>query len=364
MKPWRIAVIVFVGLIAGAAWPGALANALRAATLYVFLPALIFEAAWNLDPREMLRGWRPIVLLVFPGVVLTAVLVAIGAHVFGGLPVALALLLGAILSATDPVAVVAIFRHLRVPHALTTIVESEALLNDAVAFAIYRAVLAGLIGAASFANTGTIVLHTFLGVIFAVSLGIIGGFLFGQVLRLRDNVAAQTIVTFIAAYAVYFVADRLGWSGIFSVIACAITMREYARRSAALQTAEGVEHIWDICTLAANVVLFFLIGAAVEPRHLLGEWRLLAATLVAVVIARVVLAYGLLALVPRLERSWKLVVQLAGVRGALALALAIALPRQLLGSNIVIDATFVIVLITIIASTLTVERHIQTLDLT
>jgi len=362
MKPWQTAALIGFGLSVGAIWPERWTDAFRAGTLYIFLPALIFEAAWNLDAREMLRAWRPIVLLILPGVVLTALLVALGAHYFGGLVFPVALLLGAILSATDPVAVVAIFRRLRVPRALATIVESEALLNDAIAFVLYRAVVISITLGVSFQETGTIALHALLGSIFAISLGIVAGVVFGQILRMRNNVVAQSIATFAAAYTVYFAADKFGWSGIFAVIACAMTMREYDRRDAALATAEGVERIWDRAAFIANVLLFFLIGAAVEPLHLVAQWRPIAATLLGVGIARVVLAYGLLAFVPRMQRSWKLIVQLAGVRGALALVLALATPRVLPQSEAIVDVTFAVVLITIVAGAFTIEGRIKALS--
>ncbi|HEY5348575.1 MAG TPA: cation:proton antiporter, partial [Candidatus Lustribacter sp.] len=112
MKLWHIAALIAAGLIVGEARPGYLAELFRSATLYVFLPALIFEAAWQLDLRLMRRSWQPIVLLAVPGVVVTAALIALIVHGLGGVALGSALVLGAILSATDPVAVTAIFRRL------------------------------------------------------------------------------------------------------------------------------------------------------------------------------------------------------------------------------------------------------------
>jgi len=311
-----------------------------------------------------MRGrWKAIALLILPGVILSAVLVTLLTHFVAGLTLPIALLLGSILSATDPVAVIAVFRRIRIPRALATIIESEALLNDAIAVVLYRAVLLSMAVSVSTTAVATIAWQALLGSVFAISLGIIGGLLFGQVLRLRGNIIAQTIVTFVAAYLVYFIADRLGWSGIFSVIACAITMRECDRQSSASSLDEEVERIWNFAAVLANIALFFLIGATVEPLHLLGEWRIILATLLGVAVARIILAYGLLALVPRLEWSWKIVIQFAGVRGALGLALALALPSYIIARNTVIDATFAVVIITIITSALTAEHRIGRLEL-
>ena len=138
MKLWQIFLAVGLGLAYGLVQPGRLEYALGHATLYVFLPALLFEAAWNLNAKAVRRHWVAITVLAGPGALLTAAIVA-GALAIVRVPFAAALLAGAILSATDPIAVVAVFRRLKVPSTLATIVECESLFNDAVAVALYRA---------------------------------------------------------------------------------------------------------------------------------------------------------------------------------------------------------------------------------
>ncbi len=140
MKLWQIVALVLAGIGYGLIEPGRLTYAFGQATLYVLLPALLFEAAWNLRFGAMIRGWRAILTLAVPGVMLTALLIA-GALAVAQVPLRIGLLTGAILAATDPIAVVAVFRQLRVPALLSTIVECESLFNDAVAVALYRAVL-------------------------------------------------------------------------------------------------------------------------------------------------------------------------------------------------------------------------------
>ncbi len=363
MKVWHIGALVALGLLFDWREPGLLGEVFRFATLTVFLPALIFEASWNLDLPTMRRAWKPIVLLAVPGVAITAAIVAAGAHLVGGVALPLALLLGAILSATDPVAVVAIFRRLRVPHELATIVESESLLNDAVAVVVYRAVLATVVATASVSTTAGIAGGAILAAIFGVLFGIAIGMLAAQALRIRHNLIAHTLATLIAAYLAYAVAEHFGWSGIFAVIACGIAMREVERRNDDLVTARGVEHVWGWIAGLTNAVLFFLIGAAVALPQIDRDWRALLATIAAVLIARFALAYGLLALAPGMAREWKAVVRLAGVRGALSLALALALPFNLVGRSLAIDATFAVVIVTILLGAFTVEPRIERLDL-
>ncbi len=122
MKLWQIIVVVALGIGYGLIEPGRFAYAFGHATLYVFLPVLLFEAAWNLNYKAIRRQWIAIATLAGPGVLLTASIVA-GALSVVRVPFGPALLTGAILSATDPIAVVAVFRRLKVPKTLVTIVE-------------------------------------------------------------------------------------------------------------------------------------------------------------------------------------------------------------------------------------------------
>jgi CPA1 family monovalent cation:H+ antiporter len=264
-------------------------------------------------------------------------------------------LLVAILCATDPVAVVAIFRRLRVPRALATIVESEALLNDAVAVALYRAVLAAIVVGLAPSGVAAASGRALLEIIIGAAVGSVVAALASLTLRPRVPAAVQSAVTVVAAYGAYFVAARFDGSGIFAVITCAIVLREIDRRLPAVECAPEVQRLWDVLAIAANAIVFFLIGAAVQISTLAASRNLVVAALAAVLVARVVLAYGLLAIVPNLARSWKAIVRLADVRGALSLALALALPLTVTQRGGMIAATFAVVVATVLASSLTLE---------
>ncbi|MDE2480596.1 MAG: sodium:proton antiporter [bacterium] len=363
MKLWQIGALVVAGLVLGEIRPGAFTDLFRSATLYVFLPALIFEAAWQLDARLMRTAWRPIVLLALPGVAVTALIVAAAVHWLGGLALAPALVLGAVLSATDPVAVVAIFRRLSVPPLLATIVESESLLNDAVAVVAYRAIIGALLVSASLQAEVQVSAIALLGTVAGIACGVVLGYLGSFVLRRGIPTPVQIGVTFGVAYAAYFVSERFEWSGIFAVIASAIVLRELERRYESVDVALGVERAWHVAATLANAGLFFLVGAAVETAHLWAVRELLLWTLAAVLVARVALAYGLLALAPPMARSWRVVVRLAGVRGALSLALALGIPAEIPQRATVVDATFMVVIFTVLVGALTYERRIERLDL-
>ncbi len=357
MKLWQIITVVGIGIAYGVVEPGRFTYALGHATLYVFLPPLLFEAAWNLNYKAIVRQWPAIATLAGPGVVLTALIVA-GALAIVRVPFGPALLAGAILSATDPIAVVAVFRQIQVPKTLATIVQCESLFNDAVAVMLYRIVLAALaFGTVGPGVIGRVVVQAAAGAFGGVACGVAIAFLAARALRARPNVALQIAATSIVAYGAYFAADALSLSGIFASIAGGIALRYYERRWISLSIAEDVTRFWDLVALVANVLVFFLVGAALRAGELVREPAFVIAALVAIAVSRVVVA-GLL-LPGGYPRAWLDVIRVAGMRGALSLALALALPASVPYRQAIIDATFAVALATLAASSLMVARAVR-----
>ena len=158
----------------------------------------------------------------------------------------------------------------------------------------------------------------------------------------------QVLATFAAAYVAYFICEWLDWSGIFAVLATAMTMRELERRREIICMNDQVEHTWHLAATFANAALFLLVAASVAAGRLVGLWQVVLIVIGATLISRALVSYGLLAIRPKMIRSWKAVVRLAGVRGALSLALALGIPASLPDRGIVIDATFAVVIFTLL----------------
>ena len=364
MRLWHIGALLIAGLIVGVALPYRLTHIFGQATLYVFLPALIFEAAWNLDFHLMRRAWKPIVLLALPGVAVTAAVIAVCAHVIGPFGWDAAIVLGAILSATDPVSVVAVFRRLKVPRELATIVESESLLNDAVAVVLYRTTIAAIVTSAGIGGMGHAAGQAISGVAIGIAIGVLLAYAASFALREAVHVSIQTVVTFAGAYGGYILAQHFDWSGIFATIAFGICLRELIRHRISVTAAEGVENTWELTAFAANVALFFLIGAALDFSRLAHALPAAGTALGAVLLARVLLANGLLALLRRrVDAAWRSVVRMAGIRGALSLALALATPTAIAQRSLIVDATFAVVIVTILLGSLTLTRRLERLSL-
>jgi CPA1 family monovalent cation:H+ antiporter len=263
MQLWYIAALMAAGIVTGIVFPGKLTAVFGAATLYIFLPALIYEGAWRLESRAMGRMWGPILMLAVPGVICTAAIVAVCVHYLGSVGWIPALLLGAILSATDPVAVMAIFRRLRLPHSLVTIVESEALLNDAVAVVIYRGIAAAAALTAA-AGLWQVTGHAALGAFLAIACGAAFAAASALVLGRSRQFISYGIVTLAGAYGSYYLATRFDWSGIFAVLAFGIILRLLQQRRLDASCSEAVGRFWEGIALVANAALFFLIGSAID----------------------------------------------------------------------------------------------------
>jgi CPA1 family monovalent cation:H+ antiporter len=333
--------LVAFGVCAGVFWHIRPPFAFGPALLFVFLPPLIFEAAWSIDLRALAANWLRIVLLAFPGTLFVAFAIAGVVAGAGALSFASALVLGAIVSATDPVAVISVFRRVPVPASLRTIVEAESLANDGVAVVLYASALAVVMGGAI----------SWGGAIGGGVIAILGGALIGAIcvlpfwLALAATKASEYEVTATVAlaYIAYLAADAMHCSGIFATAAAAIMLRTLLARRARLSNRDDVDAFWNTAAYIANAVVFVATGLSIEPVRVFHE-PLLVITAVVVILG----SRGVLVLLVGRDVKARLTIFLAGMRGALPLALALALPQTFSDRAAIIDVVFATVLITLV----------------
>ena len=296
----------------------------------IFLPPLIFEAALQLDWKPF-RGELPVTLLLaFAGVAIAAVAVAAGMHWLVGWSWMGAALFGVLIAATDPVSVIASFRELKVEPRLSLLVESESLLNDgvvAVAFVVLAALIANghaSAGAATFAFIWIMGGGVVVGATIAALLLLLAG-------RTDDHLVEITL-TAIAAYGSFLLAEQFRASGVLASMTAGLIVGNFGWSG--IISREGREHLldaWDFFAFLANSFVFILIGMSVGamPVGLLG-FSTAAIAIVLVLVGRVLAVYPLSALFARSKLSvpirYQHVLFWGGLRGALALALALALP--------------------------------------
>lgn len=317
--------------------------------LLVFLPALIFEAAWNLDAAALRRRWLPILVLALPGVLFSTLVIAGGLVLLGLLPLLPALVLGAILGATDPIAVIAVFRRLRVPHDLQTIVEGESLFNDGIAVVLTGVFTAALAAGAHGFDLPAIGFSVAKVTIGGVAVGLVAAGLLALLLRRVPDTMLLVVGTVVAAYGAYLAADNFGLSGIFAVLAVGIALRAF-EHFPSKEGAVEVDRFWAALAFFANTFVFLAMGLRIEIDRIAHEPFLLFATLGLLIGSRVILAYGampLSGLRPGMS-SWLHVIALSGIRGALSVALALGLPQDLPHRPEIIDAVYGVVVVTLV----------------
>lgn len=339
--------------------------------LFVFLPTLIFESAFNLDARLVRRNLTPILTLAVPGLLLSTAIIGGLLALTTPFGLVAALLLGAILSATDPVAVVALFRQLGAPQRLTVLVEGESLFNDATSLVV-AGLLAGLLGASQ-VDAGTVVggvvrfVVVFCG---GVVVGWVAALLCGWALgRCHGDGPVEITLTTILAYLSFLVAEELFHvSGVMAVVAAGMTLGGWGRLKISPSVRGYLEHFWEYLAFVANALIFLLVGLRVDLAALAGALDLLALVVVAMLLSRAVVIYGLLPLLGRrpgatpVDRPYRHVMFWGGLRGAVALAIVLSLPAFAESATFVALVTGA-VLFTLLAQGLTIEALVRRLGL-
>ena len=355
--------------------------------LFVFLPTLLFEGAWNVKLALLRENWRAIFFLAGPRLLLSLVLIAAALHLLDQLDWVTALLLAAILSPTDPVAVLGLFRQLHVNARLSNLIEGESLFNDGVAGSLYQTFLAlALLGLHKAAPSGLAAVGNGLllfgeeaggGLLF----GVLAGLLISRILRRIDEPVLETTITLLSAYGIYWAADALHLSAIIAVIVAALVLGNYGRAiGMSERTRSDVDTFWRMLVFLANALIFLLLGVQFHPfARLLLAGPALATWLAALfAIGVVLLARFVLVLVltlrswvrlPRktalpflapllkrpLPRAWQLIVFWSGLRGALSLALVFSLPLELPARETLVVSTYAVVLFTLLVQGLSIR---------
>jgi CPA1 family monovalent cation:H+ antiporter len=306
--------------------------------LYIFLPVLLFEAALTIDVRRMLEDAAPIFLLAVIAVLVTTAVVGLALWPLAGMPLAVCLLLAAIVATTDPAAVIAIFRDLGAPGRLSRLVEGESLLNDATAIAIFTVLLQILMlgREPTLHEVVATFLYSFVG---GALVGFVGGrALIMMVPWLRDSRLAEMTLTLALPYIVYILCERhFHVSGVIAVVTAGLVVSAAGRHRLDPENREFLEGVWTQLAFWASSLVFILASILV-PRLMLGA-RLFDVLLIGVValgalLARAVVLFGLLPLLSatrltqRVNHRYKFVILWGGLRGAVTLALALAITEN------------------------------------
>lgn len=334
--------------------------------LALFVPPLVFEAAFHLSARELSRNMVPILILAVPGVILTMLVVG-GIVAWGtGMALTTALVFGVITAATDPVAVVSIFRSLGVPKRLSVLIEGESLLNDGTALVLFNLML--VVAATGTFNLARGVLDFARISVGGLVVGLVLGWAISRLIARIDDYLIETTLTTVLAFGSYLVAEQLHFSGVLAVVGAGLINGNLGSQGMSPTTRIVLFNFWEYLAFLVNSMVFLLIGLEVDIAALLGAWRSIAWAIGAVLLARVIVVYGL-SLVSRrfgepVSLRWQHVLTWGGLRGALSLALALSLPNTIGPDRTLLRTmAFGVVLFTLIVQATTLRPLIRRLGI-
>ena len=366
--PYTVALVI-AGIALG------LIHAFKAPTLTkdllysFFLPGLLFEAAFYIEFNQFRRNRIAISSLAVPGVIIATALVALtlppvinAFHFFTEFNWKHALAFGALISATDPVAVVAMFRSLGVPQRLAVLLDGESLLNDGTAIVIFTLSLTLVTG--SHVTAGGLVLNFIEIVGLGALIGMGVGMAVSQVIKKVDDPMIEITLTTIAAYGSFLVAEHFHYSGVIATVTAGLLCGNYAVRvGMSPSTRIAVETFWEYLSFSLNSVVFLLIGFEINLRSLLDYWQAILIAYIVVIGSRGLVISGVSFLLrksrEKIPWKWSAVMTWGGLRGALPMVLALSIPQNFQNRDFYISLTFGVVIISILLHGLSMSPFLK-----
>jgi CPA1 family monovalent cation:H+ antiporter len=330
----------------------------------VFLPPLVFEAALFIHWRDFKKELPVVTLLATAGVVLAAVVTALGMHLALAWDWGSAIVFGVLISATDPVSVIATFKESKVHGRLRMLIESESLLNDGTAAVAFVAVLGVLAGGHE--TVFSISVALFVTIIGGVLIGGIIAYLFMLLAGRTPDYLVEITFTTLVAYGSFFVAEHFRCSGVLAALTAGLVVGNF-RSSGSISAAgrHALGPFWEYVAFVANSLIFLLIGTQEAQQHFKGLWVPVLFAIALVTLGRAAAIYPLCAIFARSRHKVNMrhqhVLFWGGLRGALALALSLSLPEDLPRRDIIVVITFAVVAFSVFAQGLTITPLLRRL---
>lgn len=277
-----------------------------------------------------------------------------------------ALVFGALISATDPIAVVAIFKNMGVPKPLAVLLDCESLLNDGTAIVFFILSIAFVIGTVVTPGGLAIDFIKIVGIGALIGTGI--GFTVSQVIKRVDDPMIEIMLTTIAAYGSFLAAEHFGYSGVIACVSAGMICGNYSAPIGMSPTIRiAVESFWEYVAFALNSIVFLLIGLGVNFQELLASWQAILVAYIVVTAGRALVIFGAPTLFlktrERIPWSWSVVLTWGGLRGAIPMVLVLSLPKDFPHQELLVSMTFGVVILSILVHGLTMSPLLRLLGI-
>ena len=340
--------------------------------LFIFLPALIFESAFNMNTRQLVKDLPPILAMAIPALLMSTALIGTGLWLLLDMELIVALLFGVLISATDPVAVISLFKELGVPERLTVLVEGESLLNDATAIVVFNILLVVAISGTFFWSDTGLAVFDFLKVFIGGAIvGILISLIISELLyRFFTGIHALMIMSIVVAYSSFIVAEHIFYvSGVMAVVSSGIILAMFWITRISKSDTHTIKEAWEVIALVSNSLLFLLVGLAVDIPRLLERVDIIFIAIVLVLLARAATIYSLVPLtvklfnLPKISFGEKHIMFWGGLKGGLAIAIVLSIPENMVYRDLLLDMTLGVVMFSLLVNASTVRPLIHLIGL-
>ncbi|QST01353.1 cation:proton antiporter [Pontibacillus sp. ALD_SL1] len=334
----------------------------QAIIISLFLPILLGDATLKM-PFHHLYGMKKLVLsLAFLGTFISFVVIGFSVYFLLGLPIVVAFTFAALMSATDPISVISIFKDLGVPEKMSTIMEGESLFNDGIAVVLFKISSIYLLSYMDMGAAG-IGSGVFLFLKFAIGgalVGLVIGFIFSQVIRIFDDYPLEIALSMLLFFGSYFIAEHFKVSGVIAVVIGGLLFGSYGKKiGMSEETKVNINTFWDTITLLANSIIFLMVGIEIREIDFTGKWGIIALAIVIVLVGRAIAIYTATSYISHLTQKERFLVNWAGLRGSLSIALALSLPSDFSGREDILLLTFSVVLFSLVVQGLSIKPLIK-----
>lgn len=333
--------------------------------LTLFLPALLFEGSLKIELRHIRTDLVPLLMLANFGVLIATLVTGLVIYAVG-MSLIIALLFGSMVSATDPISVLSIFKEVEVDERLSVLVEGESLLNDGTAVALFQILLASAIG-------GSVGLvwgggQFALSVVGGALLGFALGYLVSKLTKRIEDAQVEITFTTILAYGAFLLARHLHLSGVIATVAAGLMIGNFAAKTGmSARTLTALRSFWEYASFIINSLVFLLIGLEVRLGGVLHAWKPILIAVAAIFLGRILSVYTLVPFSNLFSKpislAWQHVLVWGGLRGALSLALALSLDSTFPYRDQILNLTFGVVVVSILVQGLSIKPLLRMLRL-